>query len=90
MRGCSKVKLHPKQKTDEIVPPVGPEIIDLLDEYTITVHTIAWNVRTNVSAWRELPRFGIARVKHFKEWTGLGIPLAEEQKIIGQGTRYDC
>jgi hypothetical protein len=76
-------KTTPEEETDEIVSPVGPEIVNFLDEYTIPVYTITWNVRTNIGAWREFPRFGIPRVKHFKEWTGLGVPLAEEQKIIG-------
>ena len=55
----------------------------------MTVHAIAWDVRTNVRAWSELPRFWVTGVKHFQEWTGLGIALAKEQKIIGQGLRDD-
>jgi len=76
--GVFEGKTTPEEETDEIVSPVGLEIVDLLDEYTISVHTITWNVRTNVGAWREFSRFGIARVEHFKKWTGLGVPLAEE------------
>jgi hypothetical protein len=89
-KGVFEGKTTPEEETDEIVAPVGPEIVDLLDEYTIPVHTIAWNVRTDVSAWCEFSRFGITRVEHFKEWTGLRVPLAEEQKIIGQGARHHC
>ncbi len=86
--GVFEGKTTSEEETDEIVSPVGLEIVDLLDEYTIPVHTITWNIRTNVGAWCEFSRFGIARVEHFKKWTGLGVPLAEKQKIIGQGTRY--
>ena len=89
-QGMFKGKTTPEKETDEIVPPIGPEIIDLLNECTISVHTITWNVRTDVGAWRKLPWFGIARVKHFKEWTGLRVALAKEQKIIGQGSRHHC
>jgi hypothetical protein len=83
-------KTTPEEETDEIVSPVGLEIVDLLDGYPIPVHTITWNIRTNIGAWREFARFGVARVEHFKEWTGLGVALAEEQKIIGQSARYHC
>jgi hypothetical protein len=84
--GVFEGKATPEEETDEIVSPVRLEIVDLLDEYTIPVYTITWDVRTNVGAWREFSRFGIARVEHFKKWTGLGVPLAEEEKIIGQDT----
>jgi hypothetical protein len=83
--GVFEGKTTPEEETDEIVSPVGPEIVDLLDEYPIPVYTITWNVSTNIGTWRAFPWFGIPRVKHFKEWTGLGVPLAEEQKIIGEG-----
>jgi hypothetical protein len=88
--GVFEGKTTPQEETDEIVSPVGFEIVDLRDEYTIPIHTITWNVRTDIGAWCEFPRFGITRVEHFKEWAGLGVPLAEEQKIIGQGSRHYC
>jgi hypothetical protein len=88
--GVFEGKTTPQEETDEIVSPVGLEIVDLRDEYTIPVHTITWNVRTDIGAWCEFPRFGITRVEHFKERAGLGVPLAEEQKIIGQGSRHHC
>jgi hypothetical protein len=83
-------KTTPEKETDEIVSPMGLEIVDFLSEYPIPVHTITRNVRTNISAWGEFLWLWITRVEHFKKWTGLGIPLAEEQKIIGQGTRHHC
>jgi hypothetical protein len=86
--GVFEGKTTAEEETDEVVSPVGLEIVDLLDEYTIPVHTITWNIRTNVSAWCRFSRFGITRVEYFKKWTGLRVPLAEKQKIIGQGTRY--
>jgi hypothetical protein len=76
-------KTTPEEETDEIASPVGSEIVDLLDEGAIPVHTITWDVRTDVGAWREFPRFGIARVEYFEKRTGFGVPLTEEQKIIG-------
>src|SRR5882672_11342439 len=86
--GVFEGKTAPQEETDEIVSPVDLEIIDLLDQRTVPVHPIPWNVRTDVGTWGELPRFGIASVEHFQEGTGLGIALAEEQKIIGQGPRH--
>jgi hypothetical protein len=86
--GVFEGKTTAEEETDEIVSPVGLEIVDLLDEYTIPVHTIAWDIRTNVSTWCEFSRFRIASVEHFKQWTWLRVPLAEKQKIIGQGTWY--
>jgi hypothetical protein len=88
--GVFEGKTTPEEETDEVVSPVRPEIVDFLDEYPVPVHTITWNVRTNIGAWRVFPWFGIARVQHFKEWTGLGVPLAEEQKIIGEGSWHYC
>src|SRR5262245_37032095 len=81
-------KTASKEETNEIVAPVCPKVFDLLDEYTISVYTVLWNIRADVSTWSELSRFGVARVEHFKEGTGLRIALAEEQKIISQDLRY--
>ena len=81
--GVFKGKTTPQKKTDEIVPPIGHEIIDLIDKLTVTVHTVAREVSTNVGAWRKLPWFRITGVEHFQERTRLGVPLAKEQKIIG-------
>jgi hypothetical protein len=89
-KGVFEGKTTPEEETDEIVSPVGLEIVDLRNEDTIPVHTITWYVRTDIGAWCEFPRFRITRVEHFKEWTGLGVPLAEEQKIIRQGSRHHC
>src|SRR5262245_18948247 len=86
--GVFKGKTTSEEETDEVVSPVGLEIVDLLDEHTIPVHPITGNIRTNVGAWCAFSWFGIARVEYFKKWTGLGVPLAEKQKIISQGTRY--
>jgi hypothetical protein len=88
--GVFECKTTPEKKTDEIVSPVGPEIINLVGQSAVPIYAVTWNVCTDVSAWREFPRFGIARIEHFQEWTGLGVPLAEEQKIIGQGAWHYC
>jgi hypothetical protein len=82
-------KTAPQEETDEIVSPIGLEIIDLLNQHPIPIHPIPWNVRTDVGAWSELPRFGIASIEDLQEGTGLGITLAEKQKIIGQGPRHN-
>src|SRR5712691_6592702 len=76
-------KTTPQKKTDEIVSPTGHEIIHLIDACTVTVHTVAREVSTNVGAWRQLPWFRVARVEHFQKRTGFGVALAKEQKIIG-------
>ena len=81
--GVFEGKTTPQKKTDQIVPPTGHEIIDLVDKRTMTVDAVAWEVSTNVSAWRKLPWFWVAGVEHFQERTGFGVALAKEQKIIG-------
>jgi hypothetical protein len=86
--GVFKGKTTPQQKTDEIVPPTGHEIIDLIDKLTLTIHAVARQVSTNVGAWRKLPWFWITGVEHFQERTRFGVALAKEQKIIGQVSRH--
>jgi len=76
--GVVEGKTTPQKKTDEIVSPTGHEIIDLVDECTVTVHAVAWEVSTNVGAWRKLSWFRVTGVEHFQERTGLGVALAKE------------
>jgi hypothetical protein len=52
-QGVFESKTTPEEETDEIASPVGSEIVDLLDECAIPVHTITWDVRTDVGARRE-------------------------------------
>jgi len=81
--GLFEGKTTPQKKTDEIVPPTGQEIIDLVDEVTVTVDAVARDVSTNVGAGRQLSWLWVAGVKHFQERTGFGVALAKEQEIIG-------
>jgi hypothetical protein len=81
--GVFEGKTTPQKKTDEIVLPAGQEIIDLVDEYPMTIDTVARDVSTNVGARRQLAWFWITRLEHFQERTGLGVALAKEQKIVG-------
>jgi len=80
--GVFKGKTAAQKKTHQIILPTGHEIINLVDQVPMAVHTVARDVGTNVGAWRKLPWFWVARVEHFQERARFGVALAEEQKII--------
>src|SRR5262249_2735447 len=51
--GVFKAKTTPQKKTHQIILPTGHEVINLVDEGPMAVHTVARDVSTNVGAWRK-------------------------------------
>jgi hypothetical protein len=72
-----------EEEGDQVVTPVMGDVSDFFDELTVPIDPVSRKVSSEVSSGGKADRLRGAGLRDLDERTGAGVPLTEEQEIVG-------
>ncbi len=88
-QGALEAEAAADQEGDHVVFPESGDVLNFLLELAVAVDAVARKVGADVGAGCSTPWIEAPHVGDVQKWTGFGVALAEQQKIVGEITPYD-